>query len=137
MNLARMNTTLRYGTVALALLGGIGIAAAQSPSAPPSSGKMDNSMSQSGSTQTQLQLSAAQKSAIFKAIDKNKAKPAAAANFHPSVGATVPATIALYALPDNAVANAPQAKQLKYTMAQNQVVLVDPTSLKVVDIIRQ
>ncbi len=138
MNIGRMNATLRHGTVALALIGGIGIAAAQSPSSTPPGGTMGGNMSQSTSTQQKLQLSAAQKTAIFKAVSQDKTKLGpTAANFHPSIGAKVPSSIALYALPDNAVAGAPAAKSLKYTMAQNQVVLVNPTTLEIVDIIRQ
>ena len=99
---------------------------------------MGGSTSQSTSTQQKLQLSAAQKTAIFKAVSQDKTKPATmAANFQPSIGAKVPASIALYALPNSAVASAPEANKLKYTMAQNQVVLVDPNTLEVVDIIRQ
>src|SRR5512141_642408 len=109
MNFARMNATLRRGSVALALLGGIGIAAAQTPSSPSSGGTMGGSTSQSTSTQQKLQLSAAQKTAIFKAVSQDKTKPATtAANFQPSIGAKVPASIALYALPNSAVASAPE-----------------------------
>jgi hypothetical protein len=40
-----------------------------------------------------------------------------------------------YALPDDAVADNPAAKFYKYTMLQDQVVLVDPTRMRVIDVI--
>jgi hypothetical protein len=40
-------------------------------------------------------------------------------------------------LPANVVSEVPAAKMYKYTVSQNQVVLVDPTNMKVVEIIKQ
>jgi len=54
-----------------------------------------------------------------------------------SVGAQVPASIELYPLPANVVSEVPAAKMYKYTVSQNQVVLVDPTNMQVVEIIKQ
>jgi hypothetical protein len=43
--------------------------------------------------------------------------------------------IELYMLPDEAVAGVPAAKLYKYTMVEGKVVLVDPTNMRVVDVI--
>jgi len=51
------------------------------------------------------------------------------------VGRPVPSSIELYVLPSDA--RSPELRGLKYTMVQNQVVLIDPTTMRVVDIIRQ
>jgi hypothetical protein len=51
------------------------------------------------------------------------------------VGAQVPPSTELSVLPNEALAHAPNAKNLRYTVVQNQVVLVDPTTLRVVEII--
>ncbi len=48
----------------------------------------------------------------------------------------VPPSIELYMLPDNALAEVPEAKSVKYTVLQNQVVLVDPTNMRIVDVLR-
>jgi hypothetical protein len=40
-------------------------------------------------------------------------------------------------LPDTALAQAPAAKTVQYIVIENQVVLVDPTNMRVVDIINQ
>jgi hypothetical protein len=52
-----------------------------------------------------------------------------------TVGGQVPPATELYFLPDNAIAAAPEAKAIKYTVAKNRVVLVDPTTMRVVDVI--
>jgi hypothetical protein len=131
-----MNSHIRNGAVVLALLASVGLASAQSAPAPagsPPAAKTQDSMSKSGS----LQLSAAQKTSIFKSVTKDKVKSPPPANMQVSVGAQVPASIELYALPANVIAEVPATKSYKYTVAQSQVVIVDPTSMKVVEVIKQ
>jgi hypothetical protein len=86
-----------------------------------------------------LALTPAEKAAIGDAVRQDKAKPnAGAAPKSPvSIGAQLPASIALRILPDAALAQAPAAKTVQYTVIGNQVVLVDPTNMRVVDIINQ
>jgi hypothetical protein len=43
--------------------------------------------------------------------------------------------IELYALPDDAIASVPAAKIYKYTMVENKVVVVDPTKMRIIDVI--
>jgi Protein of unknown function (DUF1236) len=64
-----------------------------------------------------------------------EAKVKASGNVPVVVGAEVPPATELYFLPDDALASAPEAKGIKYTVAQNRVVLVDPTRMRVVDVI--
>jgi hypothetical protein len=52
-----------------------------------------------------------------------------------SVGASVPPEIELYILPDDVLAEMPATRSVKYTVMQDQLVLVDPTTMRVVDII--
>lgn len=126
--------TARTTAVAFAVLAGVGIAAAQM--SPPG-----GAMSPSGSTTTKqnrsLQLTAAQKSAIYRAVSAEKPKAQASANFRASIGQPVPAAVELHALPDAAVAEAPAARPYMFTFAQNDVLLVDPTTKNVVDIIKR
>jgi hypothetical protein len=127
----------------LALLGTVGIALAQAPPSPTPGGPTPGGApgapgtSQSTSPNQKVQLSATQKTAIYNAVSKDKSKSAAPANFQPSIGAKVPASLELHALPPEALANAQAASSYRYTMANNQVVLVDPLTMQVVDIIRQ
>ena len=120
-----MKGRLFCGTMLLALVCGISGGAAQvgapgqSPPAIPA----------------EIQLDAAQRAAIATAVRDTKIPPPNN-SFSLSVGASVPRSIELYALPIAALSQAPEVRNLKYTMVQNQVVLVDPLQMRVVDVIR-
>lgn len=132
-----MNSHIREGAMVLALLASVGIATAQNapmaPAGSPPAAKAQDSMSKTGT----LQLSAAQKTSIFQTVTKDKVKTPPPANLQVSVGAQIPASVELYPLPANVVAEVPATKLYKYTVAQNQVVIVDPTNMKIVDVIKQ
>jgi hypothetical protein len=81
-----------------------------------------------------LELTAAQRSAIYAAISKDRSK-ASPQRFPAVIGAEVPPMINLYALPDDIVASIPAAKLYECTMVEDKVVLVDPTRMRVVDTI--
>ena len=128
-----MKNRLRYGTIALAFASGVGLAAAQVSS--PGGG---DTLPPGALTQpSQLKLSPAQRTAILNAVLQNNAKIVASPNFQASVGGPVPPSIELYTLPSSAMSQSPELRVLKYTMAQNQIILVDPTTMRVIDIIRQ
>jgi len=78
-----------------------------------------------------FELTAAQRSAIYQAVSREKGK-AAPKSFPAAVGADVPPMIELYALPDAILAANPAARNFKYTVVRDQVVLVDPTRMRVV-----
>jgi hypothetical protein len=84
-------------------------------------------------------LTPTERTAILDAVLQDQARPIAKtpANAPVSVGAQLPASIALRILPDAALARAPAAKTVQYTVIEDQVVLVDPTNMRVVDIIKQ
>jgi len=119
--------------LALTLCGGfvgaIDVAAQITPPAAPGS---DTGVS--GAIEQKLILSQAQRTAIYDQVSKDKSK-VAPKDFSPVIGADVPPMIELYALPDDAVAGVPAAKLYKYTMVENKVVLVDPTRMRIVDVI--
>ena len=143
------NCYIRNSATVLALVAGVSIAMAQAPSqtAPmgsqpaPKAQTAPNAPTQSApssmSQSSALQLNASQKTAIFQSVTKEKVKTPPPASLSLSVGAQVPASVELYALPANIVSTVPATKQYKYTVAQNQVVLVDPASMKIVEIIKQ
>jgi hypothetical protein len=85
-----------------------------------------------------LALTPAQRKVISDAVRQSKVKPPVNAPVPPvSLGTQLPASIALSMLPDTVLAQAPQVKTVQYTMINDQVVLVDPTNMRVVDIISQ
>jgi hypothetical protein len=87
-----------------------------------------------GGAEQKLVLSPDQRRAIYTAATKDKSKTAKI-GFPASVGAEVPPMLELYALPDDAVAGNQTAKFFEYTVVQDKVVLVDPTRMRVVDVI--
>lgn len=87
-----------------------------------------------GGTEQKLILTPAQRRAIYDAVTKDKSK-IAKIHFPATVGAEVPPMLELHALPDDAVAGNQTAKFFEYTVVQDKVVLVDPTRMRVVDVI--
>jgi hypothetical protein len=116
---------------ALVLAASGAIASAQQPGAMTGT-------SSTATTSTELQLTAQQRSAIYEIVSKQKvSRTPPPPNLHVSVGGELPASMELYDLPANIAVEIPATKLYKYTLVQNQVVIVDPTKMKVVDIIRQ
>jgi hypothetical protein len=128
---------IHIATLAL-MIGTAGMAAAQStPQATlehPS-----ETLSQPGPTSpsAQLRLTSAQKTAILDAVRQENKQVTPGSNFVVAVGGPVPPQLELYVLPDRALSTVPDAKSVKYTVMQNQIVLVDPTTMRVVDVIPQ
>jgi hypothetical protein len=117
----------------LALLALVDVSGPATAQAPPSAslGAADPS--------APLQLTATEKTAILDAVRQDTAKPNTNAplNSPVSIGVQLPPSIALRILPDAALAQAPAAKTVQYIVIENRVVLVDPTNMRVVDIINQ
>jgi hypothetical protein len=131
----------RLIVVVLMMAAVAGFAAAQSP--PTAVGSQQETITHplpgpppgSGAS-SQLQLTNAQKLTIANAIRGAGSKPASRVNFTTNIGAPVPPSIELYVLPDAALSAVPDAKVVKYTTVQNEIVLVDPTTMRVVDVIQ-
>ncbi|MEA2906055.1 MAG: hypothetical protein QOI12_3442 [Alphaproteobacteria bacterium] len=134
-----MKTRFHCGLIALTLIAGTAAAPAQTP--PGAVGQGNDSIEYAppptSAPSQQLQLTPAQKTSILNAVRKEAAKPASPINFVVSVGAPVPPSIELYILPDGVLAEVPDAKIVKYTTVQNQIVLVDPTTMRVVDVLER
>jgi hypothetical protein len=112
--------------------GGLGVSAQTTTPSGPGAAAGDTGLG--GAVEEKLVLTPAQRTAIYDQVSKDKSK-VAPKSFSPVIGADVPPMIELYALPDDAVAGVPAAKIYKYTMVDNKVVLVDPTRMRVVDVI--
>ena len=81
-----------------------------------------------------LALTPAQRSAIYQQVHKDTSK-VAPSRFAAQVGAEVPPMIELYTLPDDILANNPETKLYKFTKVDDQIVLVDPTKMRVIAVI--
>lgn len=127
-----MMVGLRHGAIVLLLLGMAGTASAQL--APTGPGAASTAIDPKAG----LQLSPQQRSMIFQSVNKEKDKvKTPPGNINASVGAELPPSLELYTVPDAVTAEIPNTKLYKYTVVNGQVVLVDPTSMKVVEVIRQ
>jgi hypothetical protein len=136
-----MTTYLRGAAAVLVLMTGVGMAAAQGvPNSKTDPVILDQPKPEAPTgtiaPASQIALTQQQKTEIFNAVT-HAGKPAAPVSVPTTPGEQVPPAIELYVLPDNALAIAPEAKGMKYTLVQNQVVLVDPTTMRVVDVIKQ
>jgi hypothetical protein len=125
--------TVMPAIVALALCGAF-VGAIDAAAQSTSPGPLGNDTGISGAIEQKLILTPAQRTAIYDQVSKDKSK-VAPKDFSPVIGADVPPMIELYMLPDEAVAGVPAAKLYKYTMVEGKVVLVDPTNMRVVDVI--
>ncbi|HYA05873.1 MAG TPA: DUF1236 domain-containing protein [Xanthobacteraceae bacterium] len=106
------------------------------PSALAQSGDADAAGDQGlgGAIETKPILTPAQRRTIYQEASQDKSK-VAPKQFAPVIGADVPPMIELFALPDDAFSQIPAAKLYKYTMVENKVVVVDPTRMRVIDVI--
>ena len=80
-------------------------------------------------------LTAAQKAVIFNAVMLDKSKSKVNENLDVTVGGVVP-TLELHQLPADALAQAPTARPYRYAVLADQVVLVDPATMRAVDVIK-
>jgi hypothetical protein len=123
-------------TTVLALLIGMELTAAQTP--PPTVAPADEAVTHGPPAtlkQAPLVLTSAQKAIIQENVKRDSSKRASPVKFTAEVGAQVPPSLELYILPDRALSEVPQAKLVKYTVVDNKIVLVDPTNMRVVDVI--
>jgi hypothetical protein len=82
-----------------------------------------------------LTLSPAQRQTIFLSVSRTQKNSAAPTGFRVSVGAEVPAGIALNPLPDTLASLLPQARGYQVAMVEKQVILVDPKTRQVVAVV--
>jgi hypothetical protein len=122
-----------FALVLLAGVGGFSVASAQIGSTPPTI--QDGTIGRGDINPTQWRLTEAQRSAISVAVKRDRKAAEPSVSFVPSVGAPVPPAIELYLLPDTILAEVPAARSVKYTVMKNQLILVDPTNMRIVDII--
>ena len=91
--------------------------------------------SSTGSTD-RLRLTSAQRKQIWQSLS-GQTKETPPAGFTPTVGETLPAAVHLQPLPSNVTNSVPSVKSYDFAMVQNGVLIVDPTSKKIVDIVSE
>jgi Protein of unknown function (DUF1236) len=124
-----MRKTLRFPALALS-----GLILGMTPALAQSAGP-DEAVQPNGAVRQTLALTAGQKSAIYNIVIRQRVNPHAD-QISVAVGAPVPPATELVDLPDQATADNPSAAFLKYAMVANDIVVVDPIAMRVVDVIR-
>ena len=121
---------MRYVISCVVLTGFIGVAAAQN--APPPLPKIESAGGVGTVTQSQqAELTADEQASIAQAIRQSGRKVKVPPGVTAAVGAELPPALELYTLPDGVLAVIPAAKLFKYTIVDNRIVLVDPTTMRV------
>lgn len=87
-------------------------------------------------TSDHLNLTNAQQKEIWQGVSKQSTKQTAPSGFNAAVGATAPSSLTLHAFPSEVTRQVPAVKSNDYAMMQNELLVVNPTSKKIVDIIK-
>ena len=119
-----MNAYIRNGVAVLALVASAGVASAAG-------------MSNSAAATDHLNLTSAQQKEIWQGVSDQASKATAPASFKATVGEVAPTTIKLQPLPTKVANEVPAVKSYDYAMLQNRVLIVDPSSRKIVDIVNR
>jgi hypothetical protein len=96
----------------------------------------DEAMMSPGGVKQTLALTPAQRSAIYDAVIRERTRTSAP-EVGATVGATVPAAAALRDLPEQAAVEDPETGLLKYAIVEDEIVVVDPIRMRVVDVIHR
>ena len=119
-----MNSLLRASAVAIAILATVPLASAQTTTIieRPARGYVE--------------LSPEQRTIIQRRVVRERRVVAPAPQLELRVGAPIPQTVELYPLPEEVYVEVPTVKRYRYFQVHNQVVLVDPDTSEIVEIIR-
>lgn len=82
-----------------------------------------------------LELTDAQKQTILTSVTNQNFKNEAPPNFQPIVGAVVPENISLEEMPKTIVELAPKVEAFRLARVINQVIIVDPQTRRVIEVI--
>ena len=123
----------RTRQIALWMLVGAAVASIGIDGAGAQTSDIDETINSEGIA-PKLELTPVQRNLIYQAVHHDKSKMAPN-HFTVRIGADVPPMIELYPLPDEVLADNPVAKLYKFTRVDDQVVLVDPTKMRVVAVI--
>jgi hypothetical protein len=102
-----------------------------------SSATHGNTTTGSATANDHLNLTATQRHELWQSLSKQAAKESAPAGFTAKVGEAVPSLIKLQSLHSNLSSQIPAVKSYAYALLQDELLIVDPSSKKIVDIITQ
>lgn len=110
----------------------------QQPTTGSNTGRDRNTASDTQSTtRASASLQGEQRTRLSQAITKLDARPVSNVNFSVSVGTAVPRSVSLHRVPTSIVSIMPQYRDYNYFLVRNQVVIVEPRTHKIVDVIER
>jgi hypothetical protein len=127
-----MQHLIRTSAITIALLSGVGFAAAQQTQGGNTQSK--DSAQSSDSSQQILDLTPAQRHAIVQALRGEQAQSSAQGQ-RAQVGSKPPGTVSQQALPDQVTSDVPQTKKLLFVKLPDRILLIDPDEQTVAEII--
>jgi hypothetical protein len=95
----------------------------------------DEAVGPNGIATQQLGLTPVQRKAIYNSVMRQRV-PTSSRGINATIGAPVPPSAALLDLPDQTAIDGGEGGFLKYAMVADDVVVVDPIAMRVVDVIR-
>ena len=88
-------------------------------------------------TRERVELSPAQRTTIYRTVTRERVRTAPTATVDVRLGARVPQAVELTEIPSAVIEDVPAVRRYRYMVVNNEVVLVDPATSEVVEIIRQ
>jgi Protein of unknown function (DUF1236) len=129
-----MQQKLRLGAIALALLGSVTLAAAAGMSAGAQTSGNAGMSSETAGAQGKLHLSATQQQSIRQDLASEQ-EQTAPSSFEARVGEKLPSSLNAKKLPSDVASKVPEAKSYHYVRLSDRVLLVDPSSQEIAEII--
>jgi Protein of unknown function (DUF1236) len=131
---APMGAFVAHLFAAVLLLAVSAVAGAQ---APPKDAGTGPAPSDSATTTRALELTPAERLAIYQSVTQTHKNNAAPIGFRATVGARVPDSVELKPLSDTLAKLVPQARDFSIGMVEKEVILVDPGTRQVVAVVTQ
>ena len=128
------------GAVIAHFLSAILLAALAAPAgaqAPPRDAGIGPAPSDSATRTRALELTLAERLAIYQSVTQTQKNNAAPIGFRATVGARVPDSVELKPLSDTLAKLVPQARDFSIGMVEKEVILVDPATRQVVAVVTQ
>jgi Protein of unknown function (DUF1236) len=88
-------------------------------------------------TRERVELSPAQRTIIYRSATRERIATAPPAGVQVRLGARVPRQVELYEMPTTIVEEVPTIRRYRYMVVNDEVVLVDPATSEVVEVIRR
>jgi hypothetical protein len=124
----------RPSVAALLLLALVATAGAQ---APPKDAGTGPTPADTAATERSLELTPAERLAIYQSITQTHKNNAAPIGFRATVGAHVPDSVELKPLSDTLAKLVPRARDFSIGMVEKEVILVDPGTRQVIAVVTQ